>query len=87
MTAEMVRQNPQLIQLLQGKDLSRAFAQKMTAGISMQMMDKDGNAIGGVPNIVNMAQYLSKELGQEEFLKICTDYGKCLDSIGIMTKG
>ena len=87
MTAEMIRQNPELIKLLQGKDLSRAFAQKMTAGISMQMMDKDENAIGGVPNTVNMAQYLSEKLGQEEFLKICADYGKCLDSIGIMTKG
>lgn len=87
MTAEMIRQNPELIKLLQGKDLSRAFAQKMTAGISMQMMDKDGNVIGRVPNTVNMAQYLSEKLGQEEFLKICADYGKCLDSIGIMTKG
>ena len=87
MTAEMVRQNPELIQLLQGKDLSRAFSQKMTAGLSMTMQDKDGNAIGGLPNTVNMAEYLSKELGQEEFLKICADYGKCLDSIGIMTKG
>ena len=87
MTAEMIRQNPELIKLLQGKDFSRAFAQKMTAGISLQMMDKDGNAIGGVPNTVNMAQYLSEKLGQEEFLKICADYGKCLDSIGIMTKG
>lgn len=87
MTAEMVRQNPELIQLLQGKDLSRAFDKKMTAGISMQMMDKNGNAIGGIPNTVSMAQYLSEELGQEEFLKICADYGKCLDSIGIMTKG
>lgn len=87
MTAEMVRQNPELIQLLQGKDLSRAFSKNMTAGISVQMTDKNGNAIGEVPNIVNMAQYLSEKLGQEEFLKICADYGKCLDSIGIMTKG
>lgn len=87
MTAEMIRQNPELIKLLQGKDLSRAFAQKMTAGISMQMMDKDGNAIGKVQNTVNMAQYLSKKLGQEKSLKICADYGKCLDNIEIMTKG
>lgn len=86
MTAELVRQNPELIQLLQGKDLSRAFSKQMTAGISMQMMDKDGNAIGGIPNTVNMAQYLSEKLGQEEFLKICADYGKCLDNIGISTK-
>ena len=86
MTAEMVRQNPELIQLLQGKDLSRAFAKKMTAEISMQMMDKDGNVIGETPNIVNMAQYFSEKLGQEEFLKICADYGKCLDNIEISTK-
>lgn len=86
MTAELVRQNPELVQLLQGKDLSRAFSKQMTAGISMQMMDKDGNAIGGIPNTVNMAQYLSEKLGQEEFLKICADYGKCLDNIGISTK-
>ena len=87
MTAEMIRQNPELIKLMQGKDLSRAFDKKMIAGLSMTMQDKDGNAIGGLPNTVNMAEYLSKELGQEEFLKICADYGKCLDSIVIMTKG
>ena len=86
MTAEIVRQNPELIQLLQGKDLSRAFDKKMTAGISMAMSDKDGNVIGGIPNTVNMAQYLSEKLGQDEFLKICADYGKCLDNIGISTK-
>lgn len=83
MTAEMVRQNPELIQLLQGKDLSRTFNKNMIAGISMQMMDKDGNMIGGIPNTVNMVQYFSEKLGQEEFLKICTDYGKCLDNIGV----
>ena len=87
MKAETIRQNPELIKLLQGKDLSRAFAKKITTGISLQMIDKNGNAIGGVQNTVNMAQYLSKQLGQEEFLTICADYGKCLDSIGIMTKG
>lgn len=86
MSAEDVRKNPELIEILQGKDLSKVFTKKMTAGISIQMMDKDGNAIGGVPNTVNMAQYLSERLGQEEFLKICADYGKCLDNIGISTK-
>ncbi len=83
MTAETVRQNPKLIQLLQGKDLSRAFSKKMTTGLSMIMKDKDKNSIQGIPNIVNMAQYLSEKLGQEEFLKICVDYGKCLDNISI----
>lgn len=86
MTAELVKQNPELIQLLQGKDLSRAFPKQMTAGISMQMVDKDGKVIGGIPNTVNMAQYLSEKLGQEEFLKICADYGKYLDDIGISIK-
>ncbi len=86
MTAELVRQNPELRQLLQGKDLSRAFSKGMTAGISLSMKDKDGNIIGGIPNKVNMAQYLSEKLGQEEFLKICTDYGKCLDNTGISIK-
>ena len=86
MSAEDVRKNPELIEILQGKDLSRVFTKKMTAGISMQMMDKDGNSIGGIPNTVNMAQYLSEKLGQEEFLKICADYGKCLDNIGISIK-
>ena len=86
MTAEMVRQNPELIQLLQGKDLSRAFPQNMTAGLALLQKDKEGNVIGGIPNTVNMAQYLSEKLGQEEFLKICAEYGKCLDNIGISTK-
>lgn len=86
MTAKMVRQNPELIQLLQGKDLSRAFPQNMTAGLALLQKDKEGNVIGGIPNTVNMAQYLSEKLGQEEFLKLCADYGKCLDNIGISTK-
>ena len=86
MTAETVRQNPELIQLLQGKDLSRAFSQNMTAGLALLQKDKEGNVIGGIPNTVNMAQYLSEKLGQEEFLKICAEYGKCLDNIEISTK-
>lgn len=86
MTAELVRQNPELIQLLKGKDLSRAFPKQMTAGISMQMMGKDGKAIGGIPNTVNMAQYLSEKLGQEEFLELCAEYGNCLDNISLTTK-
>ena len=87
MTAEMVRRNPELIQLLEGKDLSRAFSKDMVAGISsLAMKDKDGNVIGGIPNKVNMAQYLSEKLGQEEFLKLCAEYGKCLDDIGLTTK-
>lgn len=86
MTAEMVRQNPDLIHLLQGKDLSRAFPQNMTAGLALLQKDKEGNVIGGIPNTVNMAQYLSEKLGQEEFLKICAEYGKCLDNIEISTK-
>lgn len=85
MTAEMVRQNTDLIQLLQGKDLSRAFPQNMTAGLALLQKDKNGNVIGGIPNIVNMAQYLSEKLGQEEFLKLCADYGKCLDNIKIIS--
>ena len=84
MTAEMVRQNPRLIQLLQGKDLSRAFPQEITVGIGLAKIDKDKNTIGEIPNTVNMAQYFSEKIGQEEFLKICADYGKCLDSINLI---
>ena len=86
MTAEMVRKNPELIQLLQGKDLSRAFPQNMTAGFALLQKDKDGNVIGGIPNNVNMAQYLSENIGQGEFLKICSEYGKCLDNITLFIK-
>lgn len=86
MTAEIVRQNPELIHLLQGKDLSRAFPKDMIAGLALLQKDKEGNVIGGIPNFVNMAQYLSEKLGQEEFLKMCAEYGKCLDNIGISTK-
>ena len=35
------------------------------------------------PNAVNAAQYLSERIGQEEFLKICTRYGECLDKIDL----
>lgn len=52
MSAEDIRQNPELIQILQGKK-------------------------------VNMAKYVIEKIGQEEFLRICADYGKCLDSISL----
>lgn len=87
MTAENVRLYPQLIQILQGKDLSRTFPHKMTVGFSLVEYDKNGNIIGGAPKTVNMAEYLSEKIGQEEFLKICADYGECLDNIGISING
>lgn len=68
MTAEEVRKNPDLIQLLQGKDLSRAFEKEMTAGIFGEITS-DGKVIGGLPYNVNMAEHISKKIGQEEFLK------------------
>ena len=83
MTAETVRKNRELIQLLLGKDLRRVFAKKMNVEIRKQVIEKDGNSI---IDTVNMAQYLSEKLGQEEFLKICADYGKCLDCIEITIK-
>lgn len=86
MLAKDVKQNPELIQLLQGKDLSRVFTKKMTAGLSLSMQDKNGNIFGGIPNTVNMAEYLSNKIGQEEFLKICADYGECLDSVSLSTE-
>ena len=82
MLAEDVRKNPKLVEILQGKDLSRVFTKEMTAGIRMQIRDNEGNVIKEVPSsTVNMAQYLSKKLGQEEFLKICADYGKYLEDV------
>jgi hypothetical protein len=33
-----------------------------------------------------MAQYLSENIGQGEFLKICSEYGKCLDNITLFIK-
>ena len=82
MLAEDVRKNPKLVEILQGKDLSRVFTKEMTAEIRMQIRDNEGNVIKEVPSsTVNMAQYLSKKLGQEEFLKICADYGKYLEDV------
>ena len=86
MTAEMVRQNPNLIKLLKDKDLNRAFPQKMNAGFSAVQKDEKGNIIGGIPNTVNMAEFISEKLGQDNFLKICADYGKCLDEVNILVK-
>ena len=86
MTAEEVRKNPDLIQLLQGKDLSRAFDKEMSAGIIGEIT-RDGKVIGGIPYDVNMAEHISKKIGQEEFLKICAEYGKCLDEVYIFYDG
>lgn len=81
-----VKDNPVLIDLLQGKDLGSAFSRfKMTIGIKNGLMDANGNIIGGTPIIVNAANYLSNIIGQEEFLKICADYGKCLDETELIT--
>ncbi len=85
-SAQDVMNNPELIQLLQGKDLSKVFLKTMTVEKIMTTYDKYGNANSGINNTVNMAQYLSEQLGQKEFLKICASYGKCLDNIEISTK-
>ena len=43
--------------------------------------------LGKPSNAVNVAQHLSEIMGQEEFLKICTRYGECLDKIDLSLKG
>ena len=85
MTAETVRRNPEIIHLLQGKDLGRTFSKDMIAGMSLVRKDKDGNIIGGIPNRVNMAQYVSDKLGKSEFLTICAEYGSLLDKVALST--
>lgn len=80
-TAESFRKHPELAKLLKGKDLEAAFEKKqITAGIGL--IGPNGM---GIPNIVNMAKYLSEQLGEEEFFKLCSDYGKCLDNINFGT--
>ena len=86
MKAEQVRQNPVLIQLLQGKDLSRVFPHNINVEIDTRVQDIEKNEIEIIQDSVNMAKYLSEKIGQENFLKICADYGKCLDNISITIK-
>ncbi len=84
MKADLIRQNPELIQLLQGKDLSRVFHKEIEVGESLQLA---GNAARYMPIKVNMAEFLSEKIGQEEFLRLCADYGKCLDNLKLVAEG
>lgn len=80
-TAESLRKHPELAELLKGKNLEAAFAHKqITARIGL----RSANGFN-IPNHVNMAQYLSEQLGEDEFLKLCSDYGMCLDKINFGT--
>lgn len=82
MSAEDVRQNPELVQLLQGKDLSRVFSKKIDLAVGSGIQLDDGD-IFKYTNSFNMAKFLSEKIGQENFLRICADYGKCLDKIDL----
>lgn len=73
-SAQMVRANPQLIELLKGKDLSKVFKKEIIV--------KNYNGENEDKNI-NMAQYFCQKIGQDEFLKICLEYGNCLDNINL----
>lgn len=86
MTAEMVRQNPKLVKLLEGKELSRAFGKRINVEENLAQQDEGENTLRRFSNTVNMAQFLSEKLGQESFLKLCVDYGKCLDQVDILMK-
>ena len=68
---EDVRLHPELIQILKGKDLKTIFRESI--GLSEENSSR----------YPNMAQYISEKIGQEEFLKLCADYGKLLDSTTI----
>ena len=84
MEAEDVRKNPELVKLLQGKDLKVIFAREMLVGLEGSTQRKYGNTFIKNQDIVNMADYLSSKIGQENFLKICADYGTCLDELGVL---
>lgn len=70
MSAEDVRLNPELVKALENKDLSKVFYR------IIMIKTKDG-----FPDTVNFAQYLSGKIGDKNFLKLCYDYGNCLDRI------
>lgn len=68
MLAEDIKENPELIEILKEKDLSKVFAKKIAIGMGA---------------IINMAQYLLAHINKKDFLKICADYGKCLYKIDL----
>ena len=69
-TAEYIRKNSEVKQLLKGKDLSIAFKERMT------IIDSNGDK-----RLENMAKYIGDKFGQEEFFNLCTDYGGYLEII------
>ncbi len=83
LTAENIRTNPHLANALLGKDLIGAFEKfeilvENRANVTLQD-EENGDKL----NRVNGVEYLTKKFGQEEFLRLCMDYGECLDSITI----
>lgn len=85
MTANDIREHPELINLLQGKDLGGVFHALIFVDSGPEIVDENGN-VNRNPKMVNLANYFSNKLGQEEFLKICATYGVCFDSVSWSTK-
>ena len=86
MEAEDVRKHPELIEILRKRELRNVFSQKMF--VDFEEVDENEREYGKysqIPKKVNMAEYLSKKIGQENFLKICAEYGQCLDDLGMVT--
>jgi len=80
LNCEDVRKNPELIELLKGKDIIPAFSKLEISGFGgLTMTTDDGRKISPVGKY-NMAELLCKKWGQEEFLKFIRDYGVCLDN-------
>ena len=82
LTAKDIHDNPDIVLSLKDKDLVKAFQEKrMISGFSANFYNKDGSLKGRVPNMVNMVEFFTKKFGNEVFLRLCNDYGKCLDSV------
>ena len=74
LTAKDIHDNPEIITALKNKDLASAFLAKRL------YIEYDENGIAK-KSMVNMVDYFTEKFGNEEFLKLCKDYGMCLDSI------
>lgn len=73
MTAEDVRKNPELEDLLLDKEPGRIFQKEIKIQKAADNKQK-----------VNMAEYFCQKIGEKEFLKLCADYGACLDYIELV---
>lgn len=78
---EDIKNNPELIEILKDKNIETLFSMDM---LVIHREEKKDELTSPIPVRESMVSFLTRLIGNREFLKLCRDYGKCLQSMTIV---